>query len=201
MPSVLFLITFAHSSPQQLRGILRCFYEKLFFAIAYFWEALNESGRPLKSKMFIFRDGGYLRNSLNGSSRSVFLNRNQVESTLAVWLVVGLVLFFPCASQAEPTLMLMRKSPAARSMLASRKTLIARVSNSRINRLLPSVQGRGVCRTPCSGQATRGVLGVSHKHIHLPSRHVQIRLLNRPRFRDPQQVLVQGCTFHRSPPV
>jgi hypothetical protein len=78
-------------------------------------------------------------------------------------LVVGLVLFFPCASQAEPTLMLMRKSPAARSMLASRKTLIARVSNSRINRLLPSVQGRGVCRTPCSGQATRGVLGVSHK--------------------------------------
>jgi hypothetical protein len=41
MPPVLFLITFAYSSPQQLRGILRCFYEKLFFAIAYSWEALQ----------------------------------------------------------------------------------------------------------------------------------------------------------------
>jgi hypothetical protein len=102
-------------------------------------------------------------------------------------LVVGLVLFSPCTSHAEPTLILMRKSPAARSMLASSRMLIVRASNSRVNRLLPSAHGRGVCRTPCSGQTTRGALGVSHKHIHLPSRHVQVHLLNRPRFRNPSK--------------
>ena len=47
-------------------------------------------------------DGGPLRKSLKGPSRSVFLSRNQPENTLAVWLVVvGLFLSVPCASQAE----------------------------------------------------------------------------------------------------
>ena len=46
-------------------------------------------------------DGGPLRKSLNEPSRSVFLSRNQPQSTLVVWLVVGLFLSVPCASQAE----------------------------------------------------------------------------------------------------
>jgi len=52
--------------------------------------------------MSIFRDGESLRNSLNGRDGSVFLNRNQLERILAVWVVVvGLLLSVPCASEAE----------------------------------------------------------------------------------------------------
>ena len=47
-------------------------------------------------------DGGPMRKSLNEPSRSVFLSRNQSQSTtLVIWLVVGLFLSVPCASQAE----------------------------------------------------------------------------------------------------
>ena len=43
-----------------------------------------------------------MRKSLNEPSRSVFLSRNQPQSTLVVWLVVvGLFLSVPCTSQAE----------------------------------------------------------------------------------------------------